>query len=497
MVDKKQNNEEAKGFAGLSSLLSDIDMTVLSPDKTETVRQGISPGNEPPVNAPPSQPKPNPNEHQSHVEPPQQGSGFSVYIWGAVILFILFWAIAQGEKQPSSSAPAYISPEQTTATRNLVTSQPQEPSRPDESKPPVGQNLVLTVAQIRYCLAEDIRMEGARAALNLNSDAHVEYFNELVGDYNRRCSNFRYRNGSLESAKNDIEPYRHELLAQGRNRFARGSSTDKQSAPATPRIVPDETVRAVQQKLNELGYNAGSADGQMGKDTRTASSSFQKESGLSSTGAIDQVLILKLQQASPRRAADKPSTYSSQSSNINPSVGSLSYDEKSAIDMACILKKSEGAASYNRCLNAQLRELANAPRKPDMSGLSYNEKSAIDMACILKKSEGAASYNRCLSAQLRELANAPREPDMSGLSYNEKSAIDMACILNKSDGAASYNRCLSAQLRELANAPREPDMSGLPYNEKSAIDMACILIKSEGAASYNRCLIAKLRQLGK
>ena len=83
MVDKKQNNEEAKGFAGLSSLLSDIDMTVLSPDKTETVRQGISPGNEPPVNAPPSQPKPNPNEHQSHVEPPQQGSGFSVYIWGA------------------------------------------------------------------------------------------------------------------------------------------------------------------------------------------------------------------------------------------------------------------------------------------------------------------------------------------------------------------------------------------------------------------------------
>ncbi len=155
--------------------------------------------------------------------------------------------------------------------------------------------------------------------------------------------------------------------------------------------------------ISYLGYNAGSADGLMGRATRTAIRSFQKESGLTSTGAIDQVLMLKLQQASPRKAAETHPTYSNQSSNINTSIDSLSYGEKSAINMACILKKSDGAASYNRCLSAQLRELANAPREPDMSGLSYNEKSAVDMACILIKSEGAASYNRCLIAKLRQL----------------------------------------------------------------------------------------------
>ena len=32
--------------------------------------------------------------------------------------------------------------------------------------PPVGQNQVLSTAQIRYCLAEDIRMESAKSTVN-------------------------------------------------------------------------------------------------------------------------------------------------------------------------------------------------------------------------------------------------------------------------------------------------------------------------------------------
>ena len=79
------------------------------------------------------------------------------------------------------------------------------------------------------------------------------------------------------------------------------------------------------------------------------------------------------------------------------------FDEKDAIETACILKRSEGAASYNRCLVSQLKALSNAPRKPDLSGLSFDEKDVIETSCILKRSEGAASYNRCVVAQLRAL----------------------------------------------------------------------------------------------
>ena len=140
---------------------------------------------------------------------------------------------------------------------------------------------------------------------------------------------------------------------------------------------------------------------------------------------------------------------STNEASTHSNLNSLTYDERDSIETACILKRSEGAASYNNCLAAQLSALAKAPRQPDLSGLSYDEKDAIETACILKRSEGAASYNRCLTAQLGALAKAPRQPDLSGLSYDQKDAVETACILKRSEGAASYNRCLVAQLRGL------------------------------------------------
>ena len=88
--------------------------------------------------------------------------------------------------------------------------------------------------------------------------------------------------------------------------------------------------------------------------------------------------------------------------------------------------------------------------------LSYSEKSAIELACITERSTGAASYNRCLVAQMEELKYAPRQPNLDRLTYSEKSAIELACITERSTGAASYNRCLVKQVEELKNAPTAP-----------------------------------------
>lgn len=92
----------------------------------------------------------------------------------------------------------------------------------------------------------------------------------------------------------------------------------------------------------------------------------------------------------------------------------------------------------------------------DREALSYSEKSAIELACITAKASGAASYNRCLVAQIEELKNAPRQPNLNKLSYDEKSAIELACITAKANGAASYNRCLVEQVKALENAPSAP-----------------------------------------
>ncbi|OYX40143.1 MAG: hypothetical protein B7Y91_00300 [Rhodobacterales bacterium 32-64-14] len=62
-------------------------------------------------------------------------------------------------------------------------------------------------------------MEGANAVVDNYSDSQVNRYNALVDDYNSRCSSFRYRSGALESARRAVEPYRSQLLAEGRSRF--------------------------------------------------------------------------------------------------------------------------------------------------------------------------------------------------------------------------------------------------------------------------------------
>ena len=98
-------------------------------------------------------------------------------------------------------------------------STPSKPSRPSESKPSIGTNHLLSAAEIRYCLAESIRIDAARNVLDKQSSSHIAQFNHYVGDYNSRCSKYRYRDGALERARRDINPYRGQIRAEGRNRF--------------------------------------------------------------------------------------------------------------------------------------------------------------------------------------------------------------------------------------------------------------------------------------
>ena len=58
--------------------------------------------------------------------------------------------------------------------------------------------------------------------------------------------------------------------------------------------VDKQTVKQVQQALNDAGYNCGTPDGMAGKKTHTAISDFQAANGLSVTGEIDEALLTAL-----------------------------------------------------------------------------------------------------------------------------------------------------------------------------------------------------------
>ena len=65
-------------------------------------------------------------------------------------------------------------------------------------------------------------------------------------------------------------------------------------APRPAIAAPSPSVRDVQHRLNQLGYNAGSEDGVMGPATRTALMSFQRAEGLPATGRADRATIAAL-----------------------------------------------------------------------------------------------------------------------------------------------------------------------------------------------------------
>lgn len=51
-------------------------------------------------------------------------------------------------------------------------------------------------------------------------------------------------------------------------------------------IGTSETIKLVQQALNDMGYDAGEADGIMGQKTKNAVEQFQKDNGLTIDGII-------------------------------------------------------------------------------------------------------------------------------------------------------------------------------------------------------------------
>lgn len=77
-------------------------------------------------------------------------------------------------------------------------------------QPPIGRKHVLSLAQIRWCLREDMRLDHYR--LRALGQAQITAFNTAISEYNSRCSSYRYRQGTLARAQREVEGERARLL---------------------------------------------------------------------------------------------------------------------------------------------------------------------------------------------------------------------------------------------------------------------------------------------
>ena len=80
-----------------------------------------------------------------------------------------------------------------------------------------------------------------------------------------------------------------------------------EAAEAAPVVYDDrDTVRKVQQALNDAGFPCGTPDGMAGKKTKAALEAYQAEHGLEVTGEIDGALLEAMGLATPGQTGAEP-----------------------------------------------------------------------------------------------------------------------------------------------------------------------------------------------
>jgi hypothetical protein len=196
------------GFGGLSQLVSEVD-EVLAVAATRAAAARTT------AESTPAAGDPAPRS-RGYIQPPSQktGSGKTwIYVGGGVLALWLVSMFSNTSSPSTSGSPARASsPSSGTGSTRTSTANTWT-----ERMPPVGQTTPFDAAQIRYCLAEDVRLEAARDVAN--SDSDVDRFNAMINDYNSRCSSYRYRAGLLESLKRELQGRISDLRAEGIARF--------------------------------------------------------------------------------------------------------------------------------------------------------------------------------------------------------------------------------------------------------------------------------------
>ena len=500
----EQSKGEGKGFAGLSSLVSNVD-TIPSPDaKKENAdpRPDVTPRTDRPLEQQNTQSTPLRAERRDR-SPSHPSSGSSIAKWalGIAAVIWVFGLIGESNKKPSSPASTYSPSAQTQAQRSQGSNQfdqsdtsaakpmePQVPSRPAETIPPVGQGLVLSIAQIRYCLAEGIRLDGARAAVDNYKIAHVDRFNTMVADYNSRCGQYRYRSGVLETARSEIEDYRSTLQSEGRARLSTsGSSTSLSSpfssspgsfapssrsppipatAPKNSAITDGERVLALMEKQSGVWtaarYRKAYAAFKAAEHADLARQQFWKSKADYALEMADRLGVTSSSTDNSKPSSTESLSFTGtpiyqqrdDAVSVKPETSPLSAEERQSIESVCFSDKmNNGPAAYNRCVQNQLASLGSGNRRPDLSHLSSEERQSIESVCFSDKmNNGPAAYNRCVQNQLASLASGNRRPDLSHLSSEERQSVESVCFSDKmSNGPAAYNSCLSRHLSQTQN----------------------------------------------
>lgn len=226
--EEAKREEPDQGFAGLSSSISDVEDAIA---EAKRISQSTATVTRASQSTSASQQtdghEPRPQSQQKASQEAPGGSSAGKWILGIGAVIGVLWLLSSGSENRTPVSDAANKP-QVQRPQFASVEQARPSSQPFEDKPPVGANHVLGPPQLRYCLSEEIRLQAAEGVVNTYVEWQVDRFNAMINDYNSRCGQFRYRRGSLERARAEVEQNRRALEADGSSRFSRGLSAGRQ-----------------------------------------------------------------------------------------------------------------------------------------------------------------------------------------------------------------------------------------------------------------------------
>ncbi|CRL12482.1 hypothetical protein NIT7321_03359 [Phaeobacter italicus] len=150
---------------------------------------------------------------KSRIERKQAGKKVKWLIYGGIAAVIGFFVIADELDRPTSRTSYQPTTTYQPSTPRQTTTSPSTTTTA-ETRPPIGQGLALSRAQVRYCVFQGERLEAMRSMTTTNYQ--ISQFNALIDDYNSRCSNYRYTSGVLSSVRREAQGKTAEFTADAR-----------------------------------------------------------------------------------------------------------------------------------------------------------------------------------------------------------------------------------------------------------------------------------------
>jgi hypothetical protein len=287
--------------------------------------------------------------------------------------------------------------------------------------PRTARYQLLSVAELRWCMREDIRLEVFETR-HAGSDSRR--FQEAIGVYNLRCTQFKYHGNDLAEARRDIDAARSAIVAEALAETLDARGDDELGAPGYSVLTRD-----VQELLVALGYSPGSVDGHYGERTRDAVESFERDLSWPASGRISELLRKELLERVRSANASEARLFEATAA------------ERSAIRERCA--GAGGVSRYNRCVESRLQQLAEQ-RPP----ISEGESAAIEEACTRARTmRGEDAYERCVADQTADLGQLGEKPSLTAASEHERAAIEDGCRSSGFFyGPAAYYRCAQQRL---------------------------------------------------